>query len=59
MPELRMAQIVYFDILYSIGSRAPETGGILLGPVGSNNAVTDYYFDHSADCSGGSGLRPG
>lgn len=51
-PLLFMASIVYYEILYTIASRPPESGGILLGPSGSNE-VTDYYFDRGADCSGG------
>ncbi len=51
-PELRMADWVYFDVIYSICARPPETGGILLGPVGSND-ITGFYFDSCADCSGG------
>ena len=50
-PELRMAHAAFCDILNTVGSLAPETGGILLGPVGSND-VTDFHFDDTASCSG-------
>lgn len=49
-PILKMASEVYREILYTIGAYAAETGGILLGPIGSND-VTDFYFDNSARCS--------
>jgi proteasome lid subunit RPN8/RPN11 len=35
----------------TVGACAPETGGILLGPIGSND-ITDFYFDSHALCSG-------
>jgi hypothetical protein len=34
----------------TIGAQPPETGGILLGPIGSND-ITEFYFDHGASCS--------
>jgi proteasome lid subunit RPN8/RPN11 len=35
----------------TVGAYPPETGGILLGPIGGDD-VTDFYFDATAACSG-------
>ena len=45
-----MAVLAYRDILSSIGALPPETGGILLGPVGSNDVV-EFFFDQGGSCS--------
>ena len=50
-PSIRMSRHVRCQIMCTIGTRRPETGGILLGPVGSND-ITDFYFDSTALCSG-------
>jgi proteasome lid subunit RPN8/RPN11 len=50
-PPIWMSRHVRCAILCTIGARRPETGGILLGPVGSDD-VTDFYFDATAACSG-------
>lgn len=50
--ELLMARSTYRESLATICRRAPESGGLLLGPIGSND-VTDFYFDATADCTGG------
>lgn len=49
---LRMSSHVRCRIMCSIGARKPETGGILLGPIGGTD-ITDFYFDSTAQCSGG------
>jgi proteasome lid subunit RPN8/RPN11 len=46
-----MNRQVRCQIMSSIGTRSPETGGILLGPVGGSD-VTHYYFDSTARCTG-------
>src|SRR4030042_3355823 len=51
MITIKMAHQVINDIINSIGSQPPESGGILLGPVGTNE-VTEFYFDQSGTCSG-------
>lgn len=51
MPEITMSRSVVCKIMCSIGIHPPETGGILLGPVGTDK-VTDFYFDSTAQCSG-------
>jgi hypothetical protein len=56
MPKLKENQVpayrhVHCQIMCSIGARRPESGGILLGPTGSND-ITDFYFDATALCSG-------
>ena len=52
MPELRVSKKVHKEIMLTVGARPPETGGILLGPAKCSD-VTDYYFDITGDCSGG------
>jgi proteasome lid subunit RPN8/RPN11 len=51
IPPIRMCRHVRCQIMSSIGARRPESGGILLGPVGSND-ITAFYFDQSGTCSG-------
>ena len=51
MPVVKISRSVCKDILFTIGSRQPESGGILLGPVGSND-VTDFFFDTRGSCTG-------
>jgi proteasome lid subunit RPN8/RPN11 len=50
-PPLTMTARVRCRIMCTIGARRPETGGILLGPVGRND-ITDFYFDATGACSG-------
>ena len=50
-PPIAMSRHVRCQIMHTIGARRPETGGILLGPIGSND-ITDFYFDATASCSG-------
>ena len=52
VPSICMCQSVHCRIMSTIGARNPETGGILLGPVGGSD-VTDFYFDITAACTGG------
>ena len=49
-PILKMDSEVYREIFHTIGAYPAETGGILLGPIGSDD-VTGFYFDNSAGCS--------
>ena len=51
-PRVHMAISAYHDLLTSITSRPPESGGILLGPVQADNVVTGFHFDHGGTCSG-------
>lgn len=51
VPPIVMAPRVRCQIMCTVGARRPESGGILLGPIGSND-VTDFHFDASASCSG-------
>jgi proteasome lid subunit RPN8/RPN11 len=46
-PPIAMSRQVVCQIMCTIGVHAPETGGILLGPIGSHH-VTDFYFDSTA-----------
>jgi len=39
------------EIMRTIGARDPESGGILLGPIGRPE-VTDFYFDPKGTCTG-------
>ena len=50
MPVIKISCKVCKKILLTIGSRPPETGGILLGPIGTDE-ITDFFFDESADCT--------
>jgi proteasome lid subunit RPN8/RPN11 len=52
VPPIQITREALGRIMCSICSRPPETGGILLGPVDGND-VTDFYFDYSARCTGG------
>lgn len=49
-PRIRIAKRVYAEIFSTIGARPPESGGILLGPIGENR-VTEYFFDAGGSCS--------
>ena len=49
---IRMSRHVRCEIMSTICARPPESGGILLGPIGSND-VTDYFFDGTAHCTYG------
>ena len=51
MSTIKMSHEAYKKIMNSICSRPAESGGILLGPIGTNE-VTDFYFDHGANCTG-------
>jgi len=53
MITIKMAHQVINDIMNSVGSLPPERGGILLGPVGTNE-VTKFCFDQGGRCSGAS-----
>jgi proteasome lid subunit RPN8/RPN11 len=52
VPPICMSRHVRCQIMSTVGAKRPETGGILLGPTGSND-ITDFYFDSTADCTGG------
>lgn len=51
VPPIWMCRHVHCEVMCTIGARRPETGGILLGPIGSND-ITHFYFDETASCSG-------
>lgn len=51
LPSLRMRSNVAAEILRTVGALPAETGGILLGPIHSND-ITDFYFDVTARCGG-------
>ena len=50
LPMVKIAHKVCKDIMLTIGTRAPESGGILLGPIGTSD-VTDFFFDTDGDCT--------
>ena len=50
VPLIVMSTRVRCQIMCTIGARRPESGGILLGPIGSTD-ITDFYFDGTASCS--------
>ena len=51
LPVVKIAHNVCKDIMLTIGARPAESGGILLGPVGTND-VTDYFFDTGGNSTG-------
>ncbi|MBN2267673.1 MAG: Mov34/MPN/PAD-1 family protein [Candidatus Babeliaceae bacterium] len=51
VPEITIHRQVISKLFASIGSRPPESGGVLLGPVNCNE-VSDFYFDDQGQCSG-------
>lgn len=51
-PIVRFKRSAFVDTMRSICSYAPETGGILLGPIETDHVITDFYFDKGAICSG-------
>ena len=53
MPVVKIAPKVCKEIMLTIGTRYPESGGILLGPIGTTD-ITDFYFDEHANCTGSS-----
>ena len=52
VPPLPMGHQVLHEIMCAIGSRRPETGGILLGPI-ETTAITAFFFDATAQCTDG------
>lgn len=51
LPQLRIACEVYRRVLFELNYRPVESGGLLLGPIGSN-AITGFHFDDTALSSG-------
>jgi proteasome lid subunit RPN8/RPN11 len=49
-PIVKVAHKVCNEIMLTIGARPAESGGILLGPVGTND-VTDFFFDSGGTCT--------
>ena len=52
IPVIWMLRAVFCQIMITIGARPAESGGILLGPIGSTD-ITDFYFDVTARCTAG------
>lgn len=50
VPSIVVQRRVVCRIMCSVGVQPAETGGILLGPIGSGE-ITDFFFDASASCS--------
>jgi len=51
IPIIRMSRHVACEVMRTVGANPPETGGILLGPLDSND-ITEFYFDITAKCGG-------
>lgn len=51
LPVVKISSHVCKDIMLTIGAQPAESGGILLGPAGTND-VTDFFFDNGGNCSG-------
>ena len=47
---ISISKHVVCQIMCTVGGNAPETGGILLGPIDSSE-ITDFYFDATAQCT--------
>lgn len=47
-PEVNMTRRAFEKVLSALCSVAPESGGILLGPVGTNDII-DFYHDYGAN----------
>lgn len=50
-PVMKLAQSAYKQIMGEIGGRAPESGGVLLGPL-KEYAATHFVFDEAGICTG-------
>ena len=50
LPEIPMAYSVLQQIMLTVALQKPETGGILLGPIGKGE-VTQFYFDEKGSCT--------
>ncbi|MBN2642800.1 MAG: hypothetical protein JXR78_14195 [Victivallales bacterium] len=50
LPVVRISHKVCKEIMLTVGKRPPESGGILLGPVGTND-ITDFFFDSGGTCT--------
>ncbi len=50
-PTVKISHSVCKDIMLTIGAQPAESGGILLGPVGTDD-VTHYFFDNNGNCTG-------
>ena len=46
-----MDHVTYENILHTIAWQRPETGGILLGPIGNDNEITSWFFDRGLNCT--------
>ena len=53
VPPIMISRHALCAIWCSVGGRPAESGGILLGPIGTDR-ITDFYFDASAQCTRGS-----
>jgi proteasome lid subunit RPN8/RPN11 len=49
-PPIRMSRHAMCQVMTSIAACGPETGGILLGPIGSTD-ICEFHFDRTAVCS--------
>ena len=53
MKKIPISRKVFYELMHKLSSRPAESGGVLLGPVGSN-AITHFYFDRGGVCTGDS-----
>ena len=51
MTKVRIKRSALYELMNTVGSRPAETGGILIGPIGTND-ITHFYFDRSGSCTG-------
>jgi hypothetical protein len=50
VPQIAISRHAVCKIMSTVGALRPESGGILLGPIGSSD-ITDFYFDATARCT--------
>jgi len=50
MVTVKIKRKALYELMHKLGSRPAESGGILLGPVGTNY-ITDFYFDRGGICA--------
>lgn len=40
------------DFMIPLCSKEPEQGGIILGPIGADHIITEFYYDKGGSCTG-------
>ena len=53
MATVRIKREAFYALMHQLGTKPAERGGIILGPVGTND-ITHFYFDRDGGCTGSS-----